>query len=51
MPKTSAQDAANAIVQGVEDGREDIFPDPMSTWVYAAWRLDRKLVERQFAEM
>ena len=51
MPKTSPQDVANAIVQGVEDGREDIFPDPMSTQVYAAWSQDHKAVERQFAEM
>lgn len=51
MPKTSPQDVAQAIVQGVEDGREDIFPDPMSTQVYAAWSQDHKAVERQFAEM
>ena len=51
MPKTSPGDVARAIVQGVIDGTEDIFPDPMSTQLYGAWRQDHKAVERQFASM
>jgi NAD(P)-dependent dehydrogenase (short-subunit alcohol dehydrogenase family) len=51
MPKTSPGEVARAIVQGVADGTEDIFPDPMSTQLYGAWRQDHKAVERQFALM
>ncbi len=51
MPKTSPGDVARAIVHGVVDGAEDIFPDPMSTQLYGAWRQDHKAVERQFASM
>lgn len=51
MPKASPQDVAAAIVKGVEDGKEDIFPDAMSQQLYAAWAADHKAVERQFARM
>jgi NAD(P)-dependent dehydrogenase (short-subunit alcohol dehydrogenase family) len=51
MPKTSAPDVARAIVQGVDQDREDIFPDPMSVAVYEAWTKDHKAVEKQFAQM
>jgi NAD(P)-dependent dehydrogenase (short-subunit alcohol dehydrogenase family) len=50
-PKTSAADAAKAILAGIESGREDIFPDPMSEQVYAAWQNNHKTVEAQFAAM
>ena len=51
MPKTSAQDVAKAIVEGINAGTEDIFPDPMSRQLYAAWAADHKAVEKQFASM
>ncbi|MCW5649404.1 MAG: SDR family oxidoreductase [Ramlibacter sp.] len=51
MPKAGPSDVARAIVAGVNEGREDIFPDPMSQQVYAAWKQDHKAVERQFAAM
>lgn len=51
IAKTAPQQVAEAIVQGVIEGREDIFPDPMSQQVYAAWRSDHKAVEKQFAAM
>lgn len=51
MPKTPAIDVARATLDGVEAGEEDIFPDPMSRQLYAAWREDHKAVERQFAAM
>jgi NAD(P)-dependent dehydrogenase (short-subunit alcohol dehydrogenase family) len=51
MPKTSPVDVAKAIVAGVANGIEDIFPDPMSTSLYDAWRKDHKAVEKQFAAM
>ena len=49
VQKTSPDDVARAIVEGVAEGREDIFPDPMSASVYQSWRADHKAVERQFA--
>lgn len=51
IPKTRPADVANAIVKGVINNVEDIFPDPMSTQVYAAWCEDHKTVEKQFAQM
>lgn len=51
MPKTSAADVARAVLDGVDAGTEDIFPDPMSKQLYAAWTQDHKAVERQFAAM
>jgi short-subunit dehydrogenase len=51
MPKTSAADVARAIVAGIQAGDEDIFPDPMSSQMYAAWKSDHKAVERQFSTM
>jgi NAD(P)-dependent dehydrogenase (short-subunit alcohol dehydrogenase family) len=51
MPKTPAIDVARAILDGVEAGVEDIFPDPMSQQLYSAWRHDHKAVEKQFAAM
>lgn len=51
IPKTSPEDVANAIVQGVLEGKEDIFPDPMSQQVYRAWVADHKAVEREFGAM
>jgi NAD(P)-dependent dehydrogenase (short-subunit alcohol dehydrogenase family) len=49
FPKTSAAEVARAIVAGLAAGDEDIFPDPMSQQVYAAWKQDHKAIERQFA--
>jgi NAD(P)-dependent dehydrogenase (short-subunit alcohol dehydrogenase family) len=51
MAKTSPADIATAVLQGIEADREDIFPDPMSTQVYTAWKQDHKAVEKQFATM
>jgi short-subunit dehydrogenase len=51
FPKTSPADVAEAIVEGIVNGEEDIFPDEMSKQVYAAWRADHKAVEKQFASM
>jgi len=50
-PKSPAINVARAILAGVEADDEDIYPDPMSEQVYAAWREDHKAVERQFAGM
>ena len=49
--KTSPDAVSTAILSGIEAGEEDIFPDPMSTQVYAAWKQDHKAIEKQFAAM
>jgi len=49
--KTSPADAARAIVAGIQAGTEDIFPDPMSQAMGAAFFADPKAVERQTASM
>ena len=51
MAKTSPRDVARAIIEGVEQGDEDIFPDPMSKALFGTWRKDPKELERQFASM
>lgn len=51
MPKTAPSHVANQVLQGIEANLEDIFPDPMSEQMYAAWKADHKAVERQFASM
>ena len=38
IPKASPQSVARAIVDAVENGEEDIFPDPMSASVADSWR-------------
>jgi NAD(P)-dependent dehydrogenase (short-subunit alcohol dehydrogenase family) len=51
MAKASPAEVARAVVDGVQAGVEDIFPDPVSQQLYAAWKADHKAVERQFASM
>jgi len=51
IKKASPIDVAKVILDGVVEGREDIFPDAMSTSLYAAWVKDHKAVEQQFANM
>lgn len=51
MPKTSPEQVAKAIVEGVESGSEDIFPDPMAIEFHAMWRRDPKLLAQQFVAM
>jgi hypothetical protein len=50
IPKASAESAARAILDGVERGDEEIFPDPMSGAIAEGWRSSAvKALERQFA--
>jgi NAD(P)-dependent dehydrogenase (short-subunit alcohol dehydrogenase family) len=51
IPKTSAADVATAILDGVETGDENIFPDPMAQGGYKAWREDPAAFERQMGSM
>lgn len=45
--KTSPADAARAIIAGIEAGAEEIFPDPMSRGMGAAYLANPKELERQ----
>ncbi len=50
IPKSSPESVARAIFDGVEQGEEDIFPDPMSQSLAESWRGGAvKALERQLA--
>ena len=49
MDKTPARDVAEAILQGLAAGTEDIFPDPMARQFGEAFLKSPKAVEEQFA--
>ena len=50
IPKSSPQDVARAIFDGVDKGEEDIFPDPMSQTMADSWRGSvAKALEHQYA--
>jgi NAD(P)-dependent dehydrogenase (short-subunit alcohol dehydrogenase family) len=52
VPKASPESVARAILDGVERGEEDIFPDPMSEAMADSWRSGAaKALERQNAEL
>lgn len=50
IPKTSPQSVATAVFDGLENGEEEIFPDPVSASIATPWRDGAlKALERQFA--
>lgn len=50
IPKTSPEQVANGILDGVESDEEDIFPDPQSAAMAESWRGSAaKALERQNA--
>ena len=52
LPKTAPEDVARATLEGVEQGDEDIFPDPMSQPLAAGWFTGvAKALERQNAAL
>ncbi|TKI08869.1 SDR family oxidoreductase [Martelella alba] len=51
MPKASAGDTANEIVNGIIDGQEDIYPDPISKQVSVLWGSNPKGAEKYFASL
>jgi NAD(P)-dependent dehydrogenase (short-subunit alcohol dehydrogenase family) len=52
IPKASPESVARAILDGVEKGEEDIFPDPMSASMAESWRGGvAKALERQNAAL
>jgi NAD(P)-dependent dehydrogenase (short-subunit alcohol dehydrogenase family) len=52
IPKTAPESVAQGIFDGVENGDEDIFPDPMSAMMAEGWRTGvAKALERQNAAL
>ena len=52
IPKASPQSVAREIFDGVENGEEEIFPDPLSASMAEGWRGGTaKALERQFAAL
>ena len=51
LPKSSARDAAFAILDGIEAGQEDIFPDPFAADFGRRFESSPKASERQIAAM
>jgi NAD(P)-dependent dehydrogenase (short-subunit alcohol dehydrogenase family) len=52
VPKASPESVARAIFDGVENGEEEIFPDPMSASITESWRGSAaKALEREFASL
>jgi hypothetical protein len=52
IPKASPESVARAILDGVENGEEEIFPDPMSASMAESWRGGSvKVLERQNATL
>jgi short-subunit dehydrogenase len=50
IPKASPESVAAAIFEGLENGEEDIFPDPASRSIAEGWRTGvAKGFERQYA--
>jgi NAD(P)-dependent dehydrogenase (short-subunit alcohol dehydrogenase family) len=50
IPKASPESAAQGIFSGLENGEEDIFPDPASQSIAEGWRIGAvKSLERQFS--
>jgi NAD(P)-dependent dehydrogenase (short-subunit alcohol dehydrogenase family) len=52
IPKTSPESAAAGIFDGLENGEEEIFPDPASASIAEGWRNGAaKAMDRQFAAL
>jgi hypothetical protein len=51
LPKTSPRDVAFAILDGIEAGQEDIFPDPFAVDFGRQFESSPKAAERQFGAM
>lgn len=51
IAKTSPDEMAQTIVEGLIAGDENIAPDVMSRQLFALWERDPKAVEREFAQM
>ena len=51
MPKASAADVAHAILDGLEQGLEEIYPDPFAREYGNAYAVNPKGLEERIAAM
>jgi NAD(P)-dependent dehydrogenase (short-subunit alcohol dehydrogenase family) len=52
IPKASPESVARAVFDAIDNGEEDIFPDPSSVFIADTWRQGAtKALERQLAQM
>jgi NAD(P)-dependent dehydrogenase (short-subunit alcohol dehydrogenase family) len=52
IPKSAPESVARAVFDGVENGQDDIFPDPLSQSIAQAWASGAaKALERQYAAL
>ena len=51
LPKTSPREVAFAILDGIEAGQEDIYPDPFAVDFGRQFGASPKAAERQIAAM
>ena len=52
IPKSSPESVARAIFDGIDNGEEEIFPDPFSRALAEGWRTGvAKALERQNAAL
>ena len=51
MDKTAPSAVVQAVFDGVENGVEDVFPDPVALEMQAGLSADPKAVEKQAGEM
>jgi len=51
IPKASPESVARAVFDALDNGEEDVFPDPASAFIAANWRDGAtKTLERQLAQ-
>ena len=50
IAKTPPSAVAKAIMEALDDGTEDIFPDPMAVQLHDGWKADAKGMEKYVAE-
>lgn len=51
MDKTAPNDVAREVLEALEDGAEEIYPDPASKDMFAVFVSDHRALERQAGEM
>lgn len=51
MDKTPTNTVVQNVLEGIEEGEEDIYPDPMSAELHAGLLSDPKAIEKQAGEM
>ena len=47
--KTPPSTVAELVVAALENGTEDVFPDPMAVQLYEGWKADAKALEQNLA--